>query len=72
MEYADNQARLAKLLREIAEFERIDAYCTREGHAETARDADFHSRYLPLIPQLREERKALESVMRASPGTGHL
>ena len=68
MEYRDNQERLAALNRDIAEFERIEAFRKRESHAETALDAAFYSTYLPEIDQMRAERDALEEIMRTSPG----
>jgi hypothetical protein len=72
MEYADNQGRLARLDNEIAEFDRIQESDSRDGRAETDQDAAFYSTHLVRMPQLREERKALESVMRANPGVGGL
>jgi hypothetical protein len=72
MEYEQNDARLAKLSFEIAEFERIDAYRNEHGAGETAHDEATWERLRPAVGQLREERKALLSVMRAFPGTGHM
>jgi hypothetical protein len=70
MNYQDEQTRLAALDRDLAEFDRIDAFHRREGHFETAHDSSFHSSHVPEIAQMRAERDALRSVMGESPGSG--
>jgi hypothetical protein len=70
MSYEDEQARMAALDHDIAEFDRIDAFYKREGHCETERDSSLYSSRVPEIARMRAERDALRSVMGSSPGSG--